>query len=36
MSGSLSILSKRPSGALGVLTITIQGFDFAMYLWKYL
>jgi hypothetical protein len=31
-SGSLSILSKRPSGPLGVDTITIQGLLLAMYL----
>lgn len=26
------ILSKRPAGAFGMLTTTIQGFDLAMYL----
>jgi hypothetical protein len=31
-SDSFSILSNRPSGALGVLTIIMYGFDFAMYL----
>src|ERR671932_277914 len=31
-SASLSILSNNPSGALGVDTITIYGFDFAIYL----
>ena len=30
-SDSFSILSNKPSGALGVETITIYGFDFAMY-----
>jgi hypothetical protein len=31
-SDSFSILSNKPSGAFGVDTITIYGFDFAMYL----
>src|ERR687883_2066799 len=31
-SDSFSILSNNPSGAFGVDTITIYGFDFAMYL----
>src|ERR671931_374540 len=31
-SDSFSIRSNKPSGALGVDTITIYGFDFAMYL----
>src|ERR1044071_6740470 len=29
---SFSIRSNKPSGAFGVLTITMYGFDFAMYL----
>lgn len=31
-SGSFSIFSKRPPGALGVDTITMKGSDFAKYL----